>query len=311
MFNEEVKAAFIDEYSESRKTPQHQVTSRILLEGFFKRLEPYEQQFNKDCADFTFDEALQFFKDINAVSIQVLLNYNTKLRQYTSFFNQTVHDEYEDYGEYGDITKDDLLGCLSKSRDAFLTREEILQIQDSVSVLDATIIECLWEGIEGRHMSDLTGISADKIDKYGVLRINGHTYPLSEKLQDLLNQVFEMDEEYLTGSSARTLSVDVSKYKGRLCKIDGDTEDKRYRWVIRKFKKISADLVLTDFNARIIKQSGLLDKLRQVMIEERCTFKQAVFSEEGKNILERYGFDTSKGDCRPNFLRRFKHLFQS
>lgn len=311
MFNEEVKAAFVDAYSEARETVRYQIQSRVRLDGFFKRLGLYEQIFNKDCANFSVDEILQFYKDINAISVQVLLNYHTWLRQYTLFFNQTVHDEDENYGEYEHIGKDDIMACLSESRDVFLSRGEILQIQNGVSVLDAAIIECLWEGIEGRRMSDLTGISEDHIDEHGVLRINGHTYSLSDRLQGLLDQVFEMDKEYLTGSSARTFSVDISEYKGRLCKIEGDTEDKRYRWVIRKFKKISEDLALTDFNARIIKQSGLLDKLRQLMIENGWTFKQAVFSEEGKNILARYGFDTSKKDCRPNFHRRFKHLFQS
>ena len=65
----EMKEGFIKDYMRSR------VVAKTSLYSLFRKTEPYEKEFNKDCSQFTKEEILHIYKEFKAKSVYVLMNY--------------------------------------------------------------------------------------------------------------------------------------------------------------------------------------------------------------------------------------------
>ena len=79
MYQNEIKESFIKDYMRSR------VVAQTSLYSLFKKIEPYEEKFNKDCSQFTKEEILNMYTEFQAKSVHVLLNYNVILKAYCAY----------------------------------------------------------------------------------------------------------------------------------------------------------------------------------------------------------------------------------
>ena len=57
MYNESLKEGFIKDYMRTR------VVAQTSLYSLFRKVEPYEEELNKDCSEFTEKEILQMYEE--------------------------------------------------------------------------------------------------------------------------------------------------------------------------------------------------------------------------------------------------------
>ena len=157
MYQSEMKEGFIKDYMRSR------VIARTSLYSLFRKTEPFEENKCKDCSYFDQDEVLSMYTDFKAKSIYVLLNYNTILKAYCAWRRYYKKEKVTE--SYDNITIERLKPCVPKDSNKFLSREEIIEIEDQLyNWTDKAILECLWEGISGPSMNDLVRINKDMVD---------------------------------------------------------------------------------------------------------------------------------------------------
>ena len=108
-------------------------------------------------------EILEMYKEFNAKSVYVLLNYNVILKAYCNYLK--YYHGLNEYIVYNDITIDDIKPLIPQSTKVLLSRENINDIEDSLyNWTDKAIIECLWEGLSGNSMRDLVGLEENMVD---------------------------------------------------------------------------------------------------------------------------------------------------
>ena len=85
MYNKEMKEGFIKDYLRSR------VIQKTTLYALFKKTAPFEENLKKDCSEFTVEEILKMYKEFEARSHNVLLNYNVILKAYCAWKKHYFH----------------------------------------------------------------------------------------------------------------------------------------------------------------------------------------------------------------------------
>ena len=124
MYNSEMKEGFIKDYLRSR------VVARTSLYSLFRKTEPFEGQKRKDCSQFDKDEVLSMYSDFKAKSIYVLLNYNTILKAYCAWIRYYRKEKTTE--SYDNITIEHLKPCIKPNSMKFLSREEVIEIEDQL-----------------------------------------------------------------------------------------------------------------------------------------------------------------------------------
>ena len=191
MYNNEMKEGFIKDYMRSR------VIAQTSLYSLFKKIEPYEEKFKKDCSNFTEKEVLNMYEDFKARSHYVLLNYNVILKAYCAWMKH-YHGLDNDIA-YENITIDMVKPLIPDDAKKVLSREEVTEIEDQLyNWTDKAIIEALFEGLSGNSMKDLVSIEEKMInhkDKQLILQ-DGRVFDLTDRLYELLMASFD-ETEYL------------------------------------------------------------------------------------------------------------------
>ena len=301
MYQSEMKEGFIKDYMRSR------VVSRTSLYSLLRKTEPFEERHNKDCSQFSQDEVLVMYTEFKAKSVYVLLNYNTILKAYCAwrryYHKETVTESYEN------ITTELLKSCVPKDSNKFLSREEIIEIEDQLyNWTDKAILECLWEGLSGPSMIDLVNINESMVDlkEKEMYFSDGRIIKLTDRLCELLSKAFNETEYMCYGESLRVkkLAGAGNLYKERDNAYAADSNDKYFRWVYRKVQNFRDHVGIPGLTMKNIHISGMYHYLCQGMQETGLDLKSFLRSEDGQNLADKYGFHSES--YVDNLTHRFK-----
>lgn len=287
MYQNEMKESFIKDYMRSR------VVAQTSLYSLFRKTEPYEEKFNKDCSKFTKAEILNMYTEFQAKSVHVLLNYNVILKAYCAY--KKYYHGMETDAAYEEITTDMLKPCVSKDKNKILSREEINEIEDQLyNWTDKAILECLFEGLSGNSMRDLVGISEEMIDHKTKQLIfpDGRIFDLTDRLYKFLIKAFEETEYLCYGKTLRVKKLigDGKLYKERDNAHAMDSNDKFFRWVYRKVTNFRNHVGIPELTMKNIESSGLLYYLKEGVEKTQLGLKEFLSTEMGDKIMRKYGF---------------------
>ena len=301
MYQSEMKEGFIKDYLRSR------VVARTSLYSLLRKTEPFEKRNGKDCSQFNQDEVLLMYTEFNAKSVYVLLNYNTILKAYCAwrrYYHKEIVTE-----SYNNITIELLKPCIPKDSNKFLSREEIIEIEDQLyNWTDKAILECLWEGISGPSMNDLVEINRDMVDIEEKLLYfsDGRIIQLTDRLCEFLIKSFDETEYMCYGETLRVKKlIGVGRlYKERDNAHAADSNDRNFRWVYRKVQNFRSHVGIPGLTMKNIHISGMYHYLCQGMQETGLDLKSFLRSEDGKFLAEKYGFHSES--YVDNLTHRFK-----
>lgn len=287
MYQYEMKEGFIESYLRSR------VVSKTSLYGLFRRLEYFESNANKDCSQFTKEEILKIFTEIKSRSIYTLLNNVVILKAYCRYMQ--YYHKANTTNAYEEITIEDLHPCVDAKASRLLSREEVIEIEDNLlNYTDAAIIECLFSGISGDSMRDITELDRTMLDKENKCLIfpDGRVFDITDRLIDLLDKAFD-EEDYLC--YGETLRVKKLIGKGKLFKDRDnahavDSDDRRFRAVYRKIQIAREHVGIKELTMKTLASSGFLYYLKQGMKQTGLELKQFLKTEFGDRLMDRYGY---------------------
>lgn len=303
MYNPEMKEGFIESYLRSR------IIQKTSLYGLFHKLEPYEESLGKDASEFTKEEALEMYKWMKSRSIYSLMNNNTILKNYYAW--RKYYHGIRNESAYENITIEDLQPCVDKKASKLLSREEIIEIEDQLlNYTDAAIIQCLFEGISGYSMRDITSLNIDMLDKENNCLIfpDGRVFNISERLCDLLEKAFLEDIYICYGETLRTKQLigPGKLFKERDNAHAVDSDDRRFRAVYRKVQVIREHVGIKELTMKNIAASGMAHYLKKRMNEDNIGLKEFLKTSDGEALMDRYGYQS---DFRvDNLVHRFKDL---
>lgn len=290
MYKKEMKEGFISDYIRSR------VVQQTSVYGLFRKIQSYEETLNKDVCEFTKDEALEMYKGLKSRSVYTLLNNNVILKAYCAW--QKHYNGLNTESAYENITIDDLRSCVDAKASKLLSREEITEIEEQLlNVTDAAIVECLFQGIAGPSMRDITSLSKDMLDKENKCLIfpDGRVFDISEKLCEMLEEAFE-EESYIC--YGETLRVKKLIGKGKLFKdrdntYASDTDDRKFRAVYRKIQVIREYIGIKELTMKGIAAAGFLHYLKTHLKESGLSIKEFLQTDKGRVLMDRYGYESA------------------
>lgn len=290
MYQKERKEEFIRDYIRSR------VVQKTSIYGLFRKIQSYEEKLNKDVCRFTKNEAIEMYKRFQSRSVYTLLNNNVILKAYCSW--QKYYHGLEIETAYDSITIDDLRPCVNEKASKLLSREEITEIEEQLlNVTDSAIIECLFQGIAGPSMRDITSLSKDMLDKKNKCLVfpDGRVFDISEKLCELLEEAFN-EETYIC--YGETLRVKKLLGKGKLFKerdnaYAADSDDRKFRAVYRKIQIIRDYIGIKELTMKGIAAAGFLHYLKIYLKESELGLKEFLQTEKGERLMDRYGYASS------------------
>ncbi len=301
MYNSEMKEGFIKDYMRSR------VVARTSLYSLFRKTEPFERNKSKDCSHFNQDEVLLMYTDFKAKSVYVLLNYNTILKAYCAW--RRYYQKENGLESYDNINIELLKPCIPEDSNKFLSRDEIIEIEDQLyNWTDKCILEALWEGISGPSMNDLVGINRNMVNEEEKLLYfsDGRTIKLTDRLYELLIKAFGETEYMCYGATLRVKKlVGAGRlYKERDNAHAADTDDRNFRWVYRKVQNFREHVGIPGLTMKNIHISGMYHYLCKGMQETGLDLKSFLRSDDGKNLADKYGFRSES--YVDNLTHRFK-----
>lgn len=275
------------EYSRSR------IISDTSLNSLLNRVRAIERKKKKSIAYFSKEEILKMYKDFNLTSVNTLQNYNNYLRAYCNFI---IYKENKGCNCFASINKDMLKTCINEDvrRNKYINYEQLQAIEaELLNFTDSAILECLWFGISGKELTDLTHLERDQIDKdkMEIVFNDGRCLKIYPRLYELLDKAFDEIEYMCYGEDIRVKRV---YGKNQLYKIRDnvykDTDAARFRWVYRKIMIIRDYVGLPNISMKSLQGSGMLHYIKQGMQDFNCGLKEFLNTEEGFKIMEQYGF---------------------
>lgn len=289
MYQKEQKEKFIQDYMRSR------IIQRTTLTGLFRKIEQYERELGIDVCLFSKDQVIKMYIQLKSRSVYTLLNNNVILKAYTAW--QKHYNGLDIENVYENITIDDLRPCVDAKASKILSRDEITEIEEQLlNVTDAAIVECLFQGIAGPSMRDITSLHKNMLDKKNQCLIfpDGRVFDISENLCELLEKAFDEEIYLCYGDTLRTKKL-VGKgklFKDRDNTHAADSDDRRFRAVYRKILVIKNYVGIKELTMKGIAVAGFLHYLRMYLNESGLVLKDFLRTEAGAKLMDRYGYDS-------------------
>ena len=303
MYNEELKKGFCKDYLRSR------IIQKTSLYGLFRTIEPHEEKLQKDVSEFTKDEIIEMYTDMKSRSVYTLMNNNVILKAYYAW-KKHYHGVCTD-SACANMTIDDLKPCVDKNASKLLSREEITEIEDQLlNTTDAAILECLFQGVAGTSMRDITSLDDSMLDLKNKRLVfpDGRVFDITERLCYLLDDAFKEDVYICYGETMREkrLNGKGKLFKDRDNSHAEDSDDRRFRAVYRKIQVIRDYVGIKELTMKGIAASGFLHSLRNGLHETGLGMKEFLQTDAGAQLMDRYGYESSfRID---NIIHRFKDL---
>ena len=290
MYKRSQKEEFISYYLRSRVIGEN--TPRTI----FAFTEGFEEKYNKDISTFTKNEIIEVLKAKKYRSVYSVQNTTVILKHYTEYAKGTGREQIE-HNYFKDITKEDMAQCLDQDRanSLILSREEIDEIQNGMlNDTDKAILECLFCGISGIKLTDLTDLNVKSLNvQRRMLRLSsGKIVTISEKLCDLLTKAFDETEMISYGETMRVskMSGSGTLYKEKENAYKDANAERKFRWVLRRVVIWREYFDIPVLTMKTISLSGLVYALQEGMREANMDLRGYLKSAHGKQIADIWGF---------------------
>lgn len=209
MFNENQKQRYIEHKNQITIMPKN------YLYRLFEKTEIMENNFRKDCFDWTKIEIIEFYKFLSVPSYESLIYMNSVLNGYTSWAigNALVKDGQNHYLE---IDQTIIGNCVNKSlqNSKIYTKSEVYEMCSQLpNYSDKVLLLGVFEGIKGKNYSELVNLSVSDISDNNILLRN--TEENTERTIIISNQL----KNYMYESSEEYIYVALSGVEGRSIKL--------------------------------------------------------------------------------------------
>lgn len=290
MYKEVQKEEFISYYLRSRVIEEN--TPRTI----FAFTEKFEQDKHKDISMFTKEEILEVLAAKQYRSVYSLQNVVVLLKHYTEYVKHLGKEIVRD-NNYKAITKDEIKSCLDMNRvsSLVLNRKEIDDIQDNMlNYTDKAILECLFSGIAGPKLIDLTSLNHKSLNKKSKqLRLsNGKIISIDQKLCDLLTKAFDETEMVSYGETMRVskMSGEGNLYKEKANAYKEANEERKFRWVLRRVVIWREYFDIPILTMKSISLSGLVHAISEGMKETNLGLRDYLKSDYGRQLAVIWDF---------------------
>lgn len=303
MYNSEMKEGFIKDYIRSR------VVAQTSLYSLFRKTEQYEEQFKKDCCEFTEKEIIKMYKEFQSRSYHVLLNYNVILKAYCAW--KKYYHGLENEIAYDLITADIARSLIPDDAKRVLSREEVTEIEDQLyNWTDKCIVEALFEGLSGNSMKDLVGVELNMIDHKNKQLIlpDGRVFDLTNRLYEFLVKACKEQEYMCYGESLRVKKM-IGKdkiYKERDNAHATESDDKFFRWIYRRIQNFRKHVGIESLTMKNLQTAGMTYYLKNGMENTNLGLKEFLLTDDGQKLMEKYNyFSEHRID---NLIARYKQF---
>lgn len=288
---------FLQEYKRSR------VIIETSVRAVLNRALGYERIFNKPFYQFTKNEIIKMYAEAHTRSARSLSNWNLILKHASLWFLERKHEPLENQYDY--ITKESLKECIDTNAmdRMMISRKQLNMMQDElINKTDQAILELLFLGVTGLWMRELTYLIPEQVSHNDMCIYfqTGKIVPLDERAYDMLQAAFKEIELVSYNATSKISKVQgEGLYKSRFNSIHDNSNPKderdaerRARWLQRRIM-IMAQYLDTPLAPKTLNASGLWHyshkEMESLGIED---FRTYIFTENGKKLAQRYGFDS-------------------
>ena len=304
---------FIKDYQRSR------VVAIASVRATMNRALEFEKKFNKAFYEFTEDEVIEMYKEVDAISIRSLQNINLILKHAARWI---LYNQKKDIGNiYDRVTKDLIRDCVNTERKEglILSREQLSGIQNELlNDTDKAILEMLFLGVGGNWLKELTFFNMSQVDrKEGLIYFRtGKTISIDEETYDLIKRACNEEELISFGETMRISRVKSHGFfKQRANALSasdnpGDEQDlqRRFRFIQRRLLLMSKEFGI-QLTSGSLQASGLLHMLKQGVRETGLGFREYVKTEEAASLARQYDLYTNL--YAQILIERFEEYFIS
>lgn len=286
--------------------------------SMFRRVLAYEKKYNEMCYNFSKQEILEMYKDINYRQISTLYNVNSRLKKYTEYMIQ-LNKTNDIQNHYAEIDRKDLKSCINHTfiKNRLFQKEDIYNMLNSeqlVNISDKFMVLALYEGIGGSDYRELLNLTVNDIE---IETDTIHTYKgrSVKATPKLITYAFEANEEktYVsqTGKGWKRKYIPSDLIVKRM-KDNVETESGRRTRYHKAMTRILNTLTFEEIqlekftDIKCFWHSGILHYVQDRIKELEVSFNEYVLSDKiGPELLEKFDYKFAKN----NFISIFGEYF--
>lgn len=250
----------------------------------FQKSKSAEKYFEKDLYSFNLDQIDMVMRNINPATLNSVANNKSRINNYIRWAikNGRRANNMNPLQGTGQEWASKFIDKVSKRH---LSSTELYDLTESLhNAQDKALIQCIFEGISGHELSELTSLNVDNIDweknevtVYDIKSKEPRTVKLSDRCMNFIDLAYQQ-QYYLSEDSE--LEKELMEYQGNVFK------NKKWRSTMNSFvSKGNLTKRISD-----IKDKYGLDQFSTVTISESGRIKMAadLFRERGELTKEEF-----------------------
>ena len=302
MYNEEYKKKYMQTLVDDEKYKK----AVEVISVYFNLSEVLERKKDKDIANFTLTEIIDFYKSLSTASEAYLATINVQLSAYCKW-NRQQGLSIDNQNHFEEIDRDILNQCVNRGllNSSYITKAELYSYVNSgkcTNVVDEFLMLAFFEGICGTAYSEILKLYPKDIKNNVVKLCTGRELEVSDKF---VEKAIESAGTYTFHTENKDCPFDeedrrcFKRYRKNIT-----MENERFV-IIRKMDKLKALFDCNAMNSKSLMESGRLEMVRDYMKEHNCDVQACLDDNEFRAKMEyRYGALQSK----PSFIRKYGEL---
>ncbi len=307
MYNTEEKTRYMDTLEND--------AVRVIAQREFDACEYAEEKLGKDIRYFSQAEVLDYYKSLNAYSLDAVMVRNYRFEKYAEWCINNISAEITN--EFSEITTEMIMECLDQDvvNSLILTREQVLSIADGLVYGDAFLILGIFEGICGKKYEEFHNLTLDDFkvvdDNIIVHLCTGRTLDVSK---ELYNYATKATHQYEYEKNDHIIHYDIDDKRILKNKANSGRETdleltdeiiyrRNYRKLLNTVMRLRNEINMQGIKISFLQCSGRIDLIKRLMERDgEDDPRKYVNCEEVKN---RYGIVGSL----PRWLMKYGQYF--
>lgn len=288
LYNEEIKKEYI--YFKKSSTTIY----KNYLERSFKKVGVYENELGKDLSDFTKDEIINYYKMLNATSIDSLSVLHSYFSQYVQWCIQRNLTKSQN-NVFKEITVKTLGECLNKHliNKRIFSREQLIYWCELIpNPRDKFVLLALFEGLNGQNYCEITELKKEDVENNTLTLCTGRKIDASDLLIEYIYESLDcFTYAPVTGTSHRTYKLIGKDY---VFKRHYNTKDDENSFTMGRnvYNSVMRNLVylgISDYiTFRDIVRSGEIHEVLSLSEKYGITTKEILFSDKIEEINKKF-----------------------
>lgn len=298
IYNPDIKAMFIDWIDLSKYPPRW-------WERVFEKTYILENKYNKDLANFTTEQIIEFYKFLDVNSLESLMVYNINLIKYGNWA-LGEHIIVDGQNHFLEINNEHLAACINTLElgKSILTYKELRQLMGQLyNDQDRFIFFCLFEGIKGKDYAEILALKMSDINGNQVQLID-RTITVSDDFVAIAKEA-DKELEYITLTQRPIeLIPSLTIYKEKFNSRGIDPGRTIYSTLVRGIQMAGATSAITTSS---IYNSGLIHYLNKLATDQKVSVETLLEDMKYRTmvqpILDKYRFNIN---IKKRFMLKYK-----